>query len=238
MDGGSTRRGVKPTIPDFDWYSAESKRLRLPPRCPFANTNACPRYFQSLSLLGTVGHTPIAEDEDARLLAKWKQNPLWPATDEQATSVTGPKDRLESLNNFCPEVAFDRFGLFASHLGRYADEIDSGSAHQRLAREKAPANHPAWQWSSLYAQHYSECPVYAPLSHDWTKLISPPAAINPSKTTGAAFDVFISHASDPLFRLLVVTSARSRRPVILEFKGSDLDSQFGLTPISFFASKR
>lgn len=43
---------------------------------------------------------------------------------------------------------------------------------------------------------------------------------------------------DPLFRLLVVSSARSRRPVISEFKGTELDLQFGLTPISFFASKR
>ncbi len=143
-----------------------------------------------------MGHTPIAEDEDARLLAKWKQSPLWPATDEQATSVTGPKDRLESLNNFCPEVAFDRFGLFASHLGRYADEIDSGSAHQRLAKDKAPANHPAWQWGSHYAQHYSECPVYAPLNHDWPKFISPPNATSATTAARVAFDVFISHASE------------------------------------------
>jgi hypothetical protein len=187
---------VNPTIPDFGWYSAESKRLQLTPRCPFGNTNACPRYFQSLSLLGAVGHTPIAKDEDARLLTKWKQSPLWPVTDEQATSVSGPKDRLESLNNFCPEVTFDRFGLFASHLGRYADEIDSGSAHQRLAKEKAPANHPAWRWATLSAQHYSACPIYAPLSHDWPNLIKAPATTGPTKATGVAFDVFVSHASE------------------------------------------
>lgn len=43
---------------------------------------------------------------------------------------------------------------------------------------------------------------------------------------------------DPFFRLLVVTCARSPRPVISEFQGSELDSRFGLTPISFFATKR
>lgn len=187
---------MKPVIPDFEWYSKESARLRLAPRCPFANVHACPRYFQSLSLLGTVGHTPIAADEDARLLSQWKQSPLWPTTDEQATSVSGPKDRLESLNNFCPEVAFDRFGLFASHLGRYADEIDAESAHGRLAREGAPKNHPSWAWGTHCAQHYSECPVYSPLSHDWQKLLKPSPTPAIQQATKAHFDVFISHASE------------------------------------------
>ena len=35
---------MKQPIPDFAWYSAESKRLGLTsPRCPFANVNACLR---------------------------------------------------------------------------------------------------------------------------------------------------------------------------------------------------
>jgi len=186
---------VKPAIPDFDWYSAESKRLKLTPRCPFASTGACPRYYQSLSLLGTIGHTPIAEAEETRLLAQWKQSPLWPSTDEQATSVSGPKDRLESLNNFCPEVSFDRFGYFASHLGRHADEIDADSAHHRLRREAAPNNHPSWQWGTIYPSHYSECPLYAPLSHDWVKHVKISAPQKPSAEQ-LRFDVFISHASE------------------------------------------
>jgi hypothetical protein len=187
---------VKPTIPDFDWYSAESKRLRLVPRCPFANADACPRYFQSLSLLGTVGHTPISKEEDARLLAKWKHSPLWPSTAEQAASVTGPEDRLESLNNFCPEVAFDRYGYFTSHLGRYADEVDSGCAHERLKREGAEQNHPSWQWGTYTPQHFSACPLHAPLAHDWTKLLKATRSAGDIIAGDVRFDVFISHASE------------------------------------------
>jgi len=47
-----------PPIPDFSWYSAESKRLSLSPRCPFANVHACPRYYHSLGLLGEAGMAP------------------------------------------------------------------------------------------------------------------------------------------------------------------------------------
>jgi hypothetical protein len=188
---------VKPTIPDFDWYSATSSRLGLSPRCPFANTHACPRYYQSLSLLGLVGHTPIEEKEDEQLLEKWKSSPLWPSTAEQTPSVSGPSDKLESFSHFCPEVAYDRFGYFAMHLGRYPDEIDQDLAHQRLGKAGVSGDDPRWAWGTHVAQHYSECPVYSPLKHGWPKEVRRTSAKTTSGgATDVRFDVFISHASE------------------------------------------
>ena len=54
----------EPAIPDFQWYSAESRRLELAPRCPFAAVHGCPRYYQSLSLLGRAGNTAIPKEEN------------------------------------------------------------------------------------------------------------------------------------------------------------------------------
>ena len=49
----------------------------------------------------------------------------------------GPADDPRHLMNFCPEVLYERFGLFATALHGYADEIDIDSAHSQLAAEHA-----------------------------------------------------------------------------------------------------
>ena len=36
-----------PEKPDFAWYSAESRKQGLPPRCPIAHAELCPRYYES-----------------------------------------------------------------------------------------------------------------------------------------------------------------------------------------------
>src|SRR2546422_9133865 len=105
----------RPVNPDLDWYRAESERRGLPtPRCLFASVHRCPRYWQSISLMGEAGSTKIDPAEDEQLRERWQASDLWPATLDQATSVMGGKNGPSMFSNFCPEVAFDQFGWFAS----------------------------------------------------------------------------------------------------------------------------
>lgn len=152
-------------IPNREWYSKLSQERSVPLRCPFATVESCPRYYQSLSLLGAAGSTKIPEAEDERLLKQWKSSDLWPRTDEQATGTFGEPGNPSIYSNFCPEVTFERFRFFASSLTKYGDEIDSGFAHQRLVSEGAPPGHPRWSWESCANQHFTECSIYSVLSH-------------------------------------------------------------------------
>lgn len=154
---------MEPT-PDLKWYAETGAARGLHGRCPFATVEACPRYYQSLSLLGQAGHTSIPEGEDARLLTFWKRSDLWPLTDERATSISGGEPGSpSSYSMFCPEVAFNSFGYFASSLSRYADEIDSASTHSRLHRDGAPRGHPRWFWQHATPQHFADCDLYSVL---------------------------------------------------------------------------
>ncbi len=190
---------MKRIVPDFAWYLAESTRLGLKsPRCPFASVHACPRYYQSLSLLGKSGCTAIPKDEDDALKTRWEKHPLRPATGDQETGIFGGSDGPNGYHNFCPEVAYDTFRLFATYLGRHVGEIDRDFAATLLQKEGASPDDPRWNWCSVVPQHYVECPLYSTLSHDWPKLLPPPTAA-PSAASGSSgvrFDVFISHASE------------------------------------------
>jgi hypothetical protein len=58
--------------PDPAWYTRLSREKSVRPRCPFASVHRCPRFHQSLSLLGGAGSTKIEPKEDQRLLKRWK----------------------------------------------------------------------------------------------------------------------------------------------------------------------
>ena len=88
--------------PDIDWYRGISIKLSVPTRCPFSTVDECPRYYQSLSLLSSAGHTSIDPDKDEILLKKWMSSSLWPTIEEQATSVSGSSERKKSFSNYCP----------------------------------------------------------------------------------------------------------------------------------------
>ncbi len=152
-------------IPDINWYTSISGRKGVQPRCPFATVNNCPRFYQSLSLLGEAGSTRIDSKEDKRLLKRWKKSDLWPKTNEYATSITEPECAPHTFSNFCPEVAYDRFGYFASFLARYADEIDINVEHAKLGKEGVSAKDWRWSWASISKMHYAECPLYSVLAN-------------------------------------------------------------------------
>lgn len=168
------------------------------PRCQFASVHTCPRYYQSLSLLGGAGFTKIEKSEDEKLFDFWKEHPLWPATDEQATGTFGGNEGPNTFYNFCPEVMYDAFGLFASFLSKPVDDIDRDCAARILKRDGVPRDDPRWIWSDIRGQHYTECPIYSTLSHDWPRVLgrSVPTSRSSDGSHMAPFDVFISHASE------------------------------------------
>jgi hypothetical protein len=151
--------------PDLEWYKSQSARHGVLPRCPFASVERCPRFYQSLALLGEAGFaTTIDAAEDRRLQAGWQRSDLWPRTREQASAVMGAADDPKHFLNFCPEVLFDRFGVFAVNLHGYADEIDLEVAHRHLRDSHAAVKDWAWTWASVTAIHYSDCSLYSPLN--------------------------------------------------------------------------
>ena len=152
-------------IPDLGWYLEKSKTQGSPPRCPYATVDSCPRYYQSLSLLARAGRTQIDREEDERLQEKHKKSDLWPKTMEQATSISGSENNYRNFSNYCPEVAFENFGYFATSLARYADEIDLEHAHEGLTKGGSAENDWRWNWASIQPQHFTECPLYSVLLH-------------------------------------------------------------------------
>ena len=152
-------------IPTLEWYLQKSAALELTPRCPFASVERCPRYYQSLSLLGEAGSTKIDQEEDERLKRFWEKSDLWPRTEEYATAVLGDSE-TKIFSSFCPEITYDRFGYFVSYLSDYSDEIDRDLAHRKLGEQDIVSEHWQWRWSSVQAMHYSECSLYSPLEKE------------------------------------------------------------------------
>ncbi len=137
----------------------KSTKLGLTPRCPFASVKRCPQYYQSLSLLGLAGSTKIDQEEDERLEHFWERSDLRPPTEEYAPAILGDAH----FSNFCPEIIYDQFGYFSSHLRDYSDEIDRSIARQKLEKLDISDKHWRWRWESIRSMHYSECPLYSPL---------------------------------------------------------------------------
>jgi hypothetical protein len=150
---------------DLQWYTSESTKKALPtPRCPFATTERCPRYYQSLSLMGRAGSTRLDPKEDKRLMRRWRKSELWPRTAEQETALFSSGDEPHIFTRFCPEVVHDRFDWCATSLAAYPDERDRDLAHAALGRARAAGDDWRWAWWQMTPMHYSECPLYSLLS--------------------------------------------------------------------------
>lgn len=149
---------------DFAWYSAESRKQKLSPRCPIACAELCPRYFRSLAVLGKkggVGHVPITEIPNERLASldrKWKA--FEPVVLEEEPSTSWAGDERCSVNHICPEVSYDIFGYFASGLYHYADEIDREEDRKDYKREGIREQFDS-RWESVTPRHYTECREYS-----------------------------------------------------------------------------
>lgn len=158
---------MNPIYPDIEWYEAISERKQITARCPNATIYRCPRYFESIALLADQGITtklPKATHDAA--LAKWESHELWPVTGETATSISGGK-KLNCFSNFCPEVAFDTFKLFASTLIDFYDDLDRENRERQLEREGMQKGKD-WRlhWEHIDPMHYSVCPVYSKLPQE------------------------------------------------------------------------
>lgn len=152
--------------PDIKWYSKISADKSIPTRCPFASVYRCPRYYQCLSLMGEAGSTRIDKATDERLVERWKRSDLWPVINEQAPVIMG-NVKEQGFLRFCPEVMYDRYGLFVENLHPYSDEIDR-DASRKLKRPE----HAGWEnnWCSLAELHYSDCNMYAMLKESGQRL--------------------------------------------------------------------
>jgi len=144
---------------DFAWYSAVSKGQRLPPRCPIACAELCPRYYRSLAVLGIsrgghIGITQIPNERAAALDRKWKA--FEPVVAEEEPNTFWAGEERASVNHVCPEVSYDIFGYFASDLYHYADEIDHDSDWKGYKREGILDQFDS-RWQSIRPRHYTEC---------------------------------------------------------------------------------
>lgn len=157
------KRKVRIIQPNLDWYKKISSRNKLPPRCPYTTIYNCPRYYFSISLLGKKGiTTPLDKEEDERCYKIWKKSELWSKRRDEEPSIMGT-DTRKIYRNFCPEVVFEIFGIFATNLSEYADELDRNIAHKELTKIKAGKDDWRWYWSTIAPQHYTDCPYYSVL---------------------------------------------------------------------------
>lgn len=159
---------MKYIYPNLEWYTGISNLKGTQRRCPYANAHRCPRYYSSLLLLGREGiTTQIRPDKSRELDELWDKSDLLPVVAEHDTSITNIGGKTSSFSNFCPEISFDVFGLFAVYLRHHSDEID---------KETLPEKDWRYYWANIKPLHYLNCQVYSQIS---SKLAS--ISVEPSK---------------------------------------------------------
>lgn len=148
------------TVPDISWYRTKSIAKNAPFACPYANVHKCYRYYTSIFMLGEAQMiTSIMDDKKVELDNFWLKTNLPPVIAEEDTCISGSNDRWTSFSNFCPEVSYSYFGLYASYLAKYVDDIDKDIGHRTAAREGIK-NDWRYVWGFLSSCHFLDCSVY------------------------------------------------------------------------------
>jgi hypothetical protein len=149
--------------PTLSWHTSISDARQVAPRCPFAPVHLCPSFYESLSRLGRAGSLPLVPKVERLCRRKWEGFTPWLATQGKVASISGPPSKSTIYSNFCPEVLYSRFGLFAASLIRYSDEIDAGIVHAQLKKDGTPNDNWRWAWAHATHLHYTEYPLFSSL---------------------------------------------------------------------------
>ena len=141
----------------MDWYLAISRERGVSPRCPFASSQRCPRFYLSTWVLNSVDRQP--QDEGIHL--RWRDSEYYPTREDEFPGASGGSKALH-YSRFCPEVMYERFRRFASELTEYFDEEE-----RQIGRQSVENGGPEWknEWLQINPRHYTECPLYSRLTH-------------------------------------------------------------------------
>jgi len=115
-----------------------------------------------MSMLKNAGIANQIDDAvNDNILEYWGKTELWPVVKEEVVSISGPGDGKKHYAIFCPEVAYLIFGLFASHLSKYENEIDEEYALNYFVNF-GRAFQKDWHcdWAYVKELHYLECHLY------------------------------------------------------------------------------
>ena len=93
----------------------------------------------------------------------WTKRDVCAASREEDVGIMSEGEQSRHYSNLCPEVSYRAFGLFASDLYRFKDDIDMREAHRSLREEKAPLDDWRWNWIHIEPMHFTDCSYYSML---------------------------------------------------------------------------
>lgn len=220
--------------PNLEWARKVAREHGVETRCPYAHARKCPRYFESLSLLGKAGRiTAIPKRDEEALLRYWRGSQLWPEVTEKASAMSGSEDH-KSFTNFCPEVSFDHFGYFASALFPYGDDLDLEVGIQSWAKKPVGPGHWYPIWSAVTPSHYTDCPLYSLIKTGGQREGVMPEATDQAlvrKIAVVAKDHYSLRTIDDLFIFAGATPEAKRTPLASQ-GGERMDCVYGWVRIS------
>lgn len=135
-------------MPDENWYTAQSKKSKLPHHCPVASITGCPRYFASLyhAQRAKILSGEIPEEIRNHLLDKWKSEDVFLIDDRDVATSYNAIGHLIGVSNFCPEIVGLLNGLYCSDY-----KVDPDDSKVYLY---------------IHSKHYKECLEFSVLGYE------------------------------------------------------------------------